>query len=367
MDVNKGLPIDERRTDALVSLATTARALLLVLIAAALFWLLADIVLLIFAAALIAVALRGISDSLARRSKIGPLMSLFLVAMALFSGFIMLGFWFGPSFAHEFRQLGGAIDHALASARSRYGDTAWGHMLIGMKQDVTNGHASLLGTSAESLVMGTLGSVGSIFLVVVTGLYLAGTPELYVEGVIRLVPVDRRERARVIAHEVGHVLRWWMLGQLVDMIAVGVLASVGLSLLHLPMALALGVLAGLLTFIPYAGAFIAAVPGILVALTVGLPTVFWVIMVYLCCHGVEGYLISPLVTRRTVLLPPALTVFSMTVLGVIYGGFGVMIATPISAVGLVLCREIYIVDTLGDRSHGPLVLNPRSGDSARPS
>lgn len=364
IDVSAPKPIDERRTEALVSIARTARALLLVLISAALFWLLADIVLLIFAAGLIAVALRGISDALARHTRFTPAGALVVVITISFMILVLLGFWFGPAFADEFSQLGGAIQKAFASAQARYGHTAWGQALLGMKHNIADGHATLIGTSAASVVMGTLGSVGSLFLVFVTGLYIAGTPGLYLEGMIRLLPLPHRERGREIVLEIGHVLRWWMLGQLVDMLAVGVLASVGLSLLHVPMALALGVLAGLLTFIPYVGAFIAAVPGIVVALTVSLPTVFWVIVIYLACHGIEGYVISPIVTRRTVHLPPALTVFSMAVLGVIYGGFGIVIATPITAAGLVLFREIYVADVLGDRSHEPLV-SPWRGKTRR--
>lgn len=334
---------------ALASLARTARVFLIVLIAAAAFWLLADIVLLIFAAVLIAVALRGLSDALSRATGLPQPVSLAGVTLAVVAGIVGLGFWIGPQFVHELGQLG----HALNRVADRYGKTDWGRALLAAVHRLEHDRNGF-GASA-SVVARALGGVGSLFLILVTALYLAAAPDLYLDGAIRLVPVERRGRARQIALEVGSVLRWWMLGQLIDMLVVGVLASIGLELLHLPMAMALGVLAGLLTFIPYIGAFIAGIPGVIVAMTVGLPTVVWVIAVYLFCHGVEGYVVSPLVTRRTVHLPPALSVFSMALLGVIYGGLGVVIATPITAAVLVLCHEVYIADMLEDRAGSRMI------------
>jgi predicted PurR-regulated permease PerM len=148
---------------------------------------------------------------------------------------------------------------------------------------------------------------------------------------------------------------------MIDMLVVGALATAGLFLLHVPLPIALGILAGVLTFVPYLGAIMAGIPAVIVALTVGPSTVLWVIILYLICHTVEGYIVAPLVMRRTVKLPPALTVLSMTILGVIYGLFGVLIATPLTAAVMVLVREIYVVDMLGDRhsDEGSLVVMRR--------
>ena len=153
--------------------------------------------------------------------------------------------------------------------------------------------------------------------------------------------------------EVGSTLQWWSLGQLIDMAVVGVLSGIGLMLLGVPLALALGVLAGLFTFVPYFGAIAAAVPAMLVGLTVSWQTALWVLVIFLICHGIEGYLVSPLVQRRTVHLPPALTILSMTILGTIFGPLGVILGTPVVAALLVIIREAYVGGVLGD----PEVLN----------
>lgn len=348
------------RTAALTSLARTARVALLVLIAAAVLWLLSDIVLLIFAAVLIAVALRGVSDWLSMRTHLPPWASLPIVTVVTVGAIVLFGLWLGPPFFAEFKQLGQIFNHAIATAKAHPDASRWDRILLGLKHVVMAHKGALLGHSATSVVAGTLGGIGSVVLVLITALYLAAAPQFYLNGSIRLFPLTYRPRAREIALEIGSVLRWWMLGQLVDMVVVAVLASVGLALLHVPLALALGVLAGLLTFIPYVGAFIAAVPGLVVAMTVGLSTVVWVIVIYLGCHMIEGYVVSPLVTRRMVHLPPAVTVFSMAIFGVIYGGFGVVIATPITAAALVLCREAYVADTLGDPDRSEIISAARS-------
>ncbi len=135
------------------------------------------------------------------------------------------------------------------------------------------------------------------------------------------------------------------------MLVVGTMAAVGLLLLGVPAPYALGVVAGLLTFIPYLGAVAAGVPAVLVAITVGWTTALWTVGVYTACHLVEGYIVAPLVQRRLIHLPPALTILSMTVMGALFGILGVILGTPLAALGLVLVREVYVKDTLGDNIH----------------
>lgn len=336
------------REESLAAMVGVMRLALIGALVGVVFWVLADIVLLVFAAVMLAVLLRGLADEVARYLPIKPLIAVLLVSLAvvlIFGGFLA---WIGPQILTEGRQLIGQISSFTSSFSQQYGQGVWGHWLHKLMHSMMSGNGAMVGSSATSLVMGTLGSLGGGLLIVVTAIYLAVTPRLYVEGCVRLAPRHYRERLGEILLTIAAVLRWWMVGQLVDMIVVGALASVGLTLLNVPLALALGVLAGLFTFIPYIGPVIAGIPGVIVAFTVSPMTVLWVVGVYLACHGVEGYLVAPLVQRRTVHLPPALTVFSMAILGAIYGIFGVVIGTPVTAAVMVLVRELYVADVLGD-------------------
>jgi predicted PurR-regulated permease PerM len=181
----------------------------------------------------------------------------------------------------------------------------------------------------------------------ITAIYFAIEPELYLGGVVQLMPPAYRLRGCKILRDVGKTLVLWSVGQFIDMMVVGALVAIGFSLLGMPLALALAVLAGLLTFIPFFGAILAAIPALVVGPAAGWHTAVWVLVVFVCCHVVEAYVVGPFVQRRTVRLPPALTVLSMTCLGSIFGILGVVLGAPVAAVLLVVVREAYVDDVLG--------------------
>ena len=176
-----------------------------------------------------------------------------------------------------------------------------------------------IASSTEAVVASTADDLITAFVLVITAIYFAINPGLYVRGVVALVPEPYRNRAREVMHDIWMTLSWWLIGQCIDMAVVGLMSAIGLSLLGVPLALALAMLAGLLTFIPYFGAIAAAVPAVMVSLTVNWHLALWVLGVFLCCHAVEGYVIAPLVQRRTVHLPPAMTILSMMILGNVPG------------------------------------------------
>lgn len=309
-------------------------------------WLLSDIVLLIFLAVLIAVVLRGVSNWTARKTGFGEHLMLAIVSLAFFALLVWFLYYIGPRLVSQSQALWATMQQRLVHLQQTYGNTDWGHLLLRqLSSEATTGHIT---GYASSLASFTAGGLVTVFVLIVTALYFAISPMLYVEGVVRLFPLQYRPRARHVLLDIGHTLRWWSLGQLVDMIVVGVLSGIGLAILGVPLALSLGVVAGLFTFVPYFGAIAAAIPAMLVALTISWQTSLWVLVIFLGCHSLEGYLISPLVQRRTVDLPPALTILSMTILGTIFGPLGVILGTPVAAVLLVTVREAYVAEVLND-------------------
>ena len=327
--------------------ARTLRVIAILSAVALAVWALADVVLLIFMAALLAIILRGISGWLAGRTGAPLKLMLAIVTLAISALLVALLYYIGPRLVTQtqamFEQLNRTIDHL----RQAYGDTAWGQLLfqhLSPEQLMTSGVFGSAGAVATS----TVGDVVSGFVLVVTALYFAVAPDLYVDGIVRLFAIPYRTRARTALDHVGRTLRLWSLGQLIDMIAVGVLTGIGLTLLGLPLALALAVLAGLLTFIPYFGAIAAAIPAALLAFAEDWRKAVWVAVIFTIAHMVEGYIISPLVQRNTVDLPPAMTILSMTILGTLFGTPGVILGAPVAAAVLVLVREVYVGGVLGD-------------------
>lgn len=337
---------------AAADIARTIRWIAILAALALIVWALSNIVLLIFLAALIAVMLRGVADWASQRT--GAPQGAMLAVVTVLLAALLIGFlyYIGPRLASESQALWDQLRHGIDHLRDTYENTQWGQAIfqrLSPPQGMQDHIISYAGTVASSAI----GGVTTGFILIVTALYFAISPDLYIGGIVRLFPLSYRPRSRQVLHEIGRTLRRWSLGQLIDMCVVGVLVGIGLSLLGVPLALALGVLAGLLTFIPYFGAIASAVPAVLVALAVSWQAALWVVVIFLICHTIEGYLIGPIVQRNTADLPPALTILSMTVLGTLSGPVGVILGAPVAAALLVLVREAYVRDVLGDAELPP--------------
>ncbi len=231
---------------------------------------------------------------------------------------------------------------------------AWGRQLLqdlDRLQVVGRGHGLSRITTIFST---TVGGALSLIAILFTGLYLAFDPTLYRRGVLRLAPLGMRRRAAEILDALETTLRGWLVSQSFSMTIVGLATTFGLWLLGIPLALALGLIAFLFTFVPYVGPIVAAVPAILVALTISPTQAMYVGLLYLGVQMVEGNLLTPLIQQRMIRLPPALTLAAQMLMGVLLGTVGVVLATPIAACCLVLAQKLYVEDTLGDSMAEPL-------------
>jgi predicted PurR-regulated permease PerM len=134
---------------------------------------------------------------------------------------------------------------------------------------------------------------------------------------------------------------------------VGVLTTLGLWLLGIPSALALGLLAGVLEFVPFLGPILSAVPAVALALGEGMDTMLWVVGLYVAVQQIEGALITPLVQQHTVDLPPALTIFAIVAFGVLFGPLGILLATPLAVVVFVLVKKLWVREVLHENTELP--------------
>jgi predicted PurR-regulated permease PerM len=329
-----------RGIDRTLRVTTVATAILLAI------WLLKDVVLLAFAAVLVACVLRLASDQLSQAIGIGQGWALLLVVLALVSVVGLLGWWRGPMIADQAVELGTELQKQAQALWSRFGQTRWGTALVGRLRDAIQGSTGGVGGYLTGVASSTLGIVGSALVVAATGLFLAIAPGNYVAGAIRLLPPPRRQRGAAVLAELGRTLQLWFAGQLVDMLLVTILIGAGLFMLDVPLAMTLALFAGLLNFVPFVGALAGAVPAVLVAFGQSPSLALWVAGLFLVVQTIEGNIIAPLIQKRTVSLPPAITIFSQTVLGTLFGIFGVILATPITAATLVFVRMSYVESVL---------------------
>jgi predicted PurR-regulated permease PerM len=258
-------------------------------------------------------------------------------------------YWGGRAVAQQFAELAQEMPRSLGKLREQLQQSEWGTWLIQQSPD----SAEQLPVSSEevtSFISSAASSLGNgllaILIVLFVALYLAIDPHTYAAGLVRLFPVDKRPRAREVFGEVEQTLEWWLVGKFLSMFVVAVLTYVGLLLIGVPLALALTVIAGLLTFVPNFGPILSALPAILLAFVSSPMTAAYVALLYLAVQTVESYLITPLIQQRTVSLPPALTIVAQVAMGVLLGAGGVILATPLTAAALVIVRRVYIQDTL---------------------
>jgi predicted PurR-regulated permease PerM len=201
-------------------------------------------------------------------------------------------------------------------------------------------------SQATDALLTAVSALAAVLVILFVGLYVAAQPSLYQRGIRRLVPVARRQRADEVLFEVTSVLRWWLIGKILSMVLVGVLTTLGLWWLDVPLALTFGLLAAALTFIPNFGPVLSVVPPALLALADDPTRAIYVAALYLAIQTVESYAVTPLIQRRTVSMPPALTITSQIVLGVLVGGIGVAVATPLTAAAMTMVRMLYVEDLL---------------------
>ena len=308
---------------------------------------LADVLLLLFAAVLLAAVLHGAAERIGRLLHVRGSVALAAILLIATLVVALSVFFRGPSIVAEVLRIGAQIGGEGEKLRRSLSGEPWAEHLV------ARGEAYLSGSHWVGMVSGfasgTLGVLGSLLVLVVAGLYFAVAPDLYVDGTIRLVPFGYRPRARAIMAALGSTLRWWFIGQAIDMAVIGVLTGVGLLLLGVKLALTLAAIAALCNFVPYIGAICGAVPAVLVALGQGPREAAAVALLFLAVQTLEGNVTAPLIQRRTVALPPVLTIFSQTVLGTLFGPLGLILATPLTAAATVLVRTIYVEDVLGDR------------------
>jgi putative permease len=198
--------------------------------------------------------------------------------------------------------------------------------LQGMAQEAMGGVAQV-----TRAVGGIIGAVTTLILIVVLGIYFALEPRLYRRGLAWLMPADRRDHFETTAQLMGSSLRRLMAGRLLGMVIEGTAAWLLLELYGVPMAALLGLLTGLLAFLPNIGAPISGLLMILVGFSGSTDMGLYCIAVYLTVHTVDGYLIVPMVARRTVDLAPALVLGAQLIMGALFGILGLALADPIVA------------------------------------
>lgn len=320
-------------------------------------WAWRHVLLLVFASVLIAVGLNAMAVAVAKRTPLSRGWSLALSALlvvALLAGAVWL---FGAQVGAQVSDLANRIPRAWSDLRTMLSDTPWGAEAMRQLQDsaASQGTQGALGALGRvgGWTMSIAGAALDAVVVVIGAVFLAVSPKPYREGVLILFPKAVRGDVRDAMDNAGRALAKWLMGTLVSMAVVGVLVGITLWLLGVPAFLALALIAGLAQFLPLIGPLIAAVPAILLALTVGLDTALWVALAYFVISQLEANLIYPLIQKRAVSLEPALTLFAIIAAGLVLGPLGALLAVPLAVLMTIFVIRFYVNGVLGESEKPP--------------
>jgi predicted PurR-regulated permease PerM len=311
---------------------------------------------LIFAGMLLGVALNALTAMLGRIVKLPHPLRLTIVCLVLatlFAGVVFLG---GATIAEQATALSDTIKGQLvgvkaflerngidtsyfelgnssatpASSTSATPSPAPTHNLPSAGALASSGGAIV--SQTFKLLLGTLSAVGNFFIVLFLGLTFAAQPGVYRSGLLFMVPARHRARATVIVNRIGETLERWLIAQIITMFVVFVVTWIGLSIIGVQGSFILGIQAGLLTFIPTVGALIGGLIVVLASLASGWVAAFSAFLLFLGIHALESYILTPMLQRQALEIPPATLFAFQILLGVVFGIWGLALALPLMAI-----------------------------------
>lgn len=257
-----------------------------------------------------------------------------------------------PKIAIQAEELKDRLPQAINYVQEQVSGVQWFEQLTDHVKEVgsSDTEVSTVLTGITHFFSSTLNGVGSFAIAVFLALFISVNPSLYINGTISLIPTSHRERSREVLNACGSALSGWLVAKIASMILVGLLTTVGLWALGIDLALILGVIAALLSFIPNIGPIIAFVPAALVSVITGMDALLYVTFLYVGVQTVESYILTPILQSKIANLPPALTLLAQVILGSMVGMTGILLAAPLTVTLMVIINMLYVQDLLESKS-----------------
>ena len=323
-------------------------------------WYFAATLFLIFAGMLLGVALNAMSNLLGRVVRLPHALRLTIVCLAvagMLSGIIFLG---GTTIAQQTTVLSNTLKSQLVSVKGFLERNGIDTSLFDFGSLSSQSDASApaapgpppthslpsAGTIASSggaifsqslkLILGTASAVGNFFIVLFLGIAFATQPSVYRNGLLFIAPAKHRPRAVVIVDRIGETLERWLIAQIITMAAVFFVTWIGLEIIGIQSAFILGIQAGLLAFIPTVGAILGGLIVVLASLASGWVAALSAFVLFLGVHALESYVLTPIIQRQALDIPPATLFAFQILLGVVFGVWGLALALPLMAIAKVM-------------------------------
>ena len=320
-------------------IATSLLALILLL------WWMRDLVVLLFGAMVTAVLLTVVAEPLSKATGLGRRAGLAMAIGTILLAGGLLAFFFGSQIQAQFGELSSRLPQGWADLRNAVAAYPGGGQLLAA-MDTAEGSGTAVLARMGKLLLAVGNGLLDLILILVGGIFFAAQPLQYRDGFLKLLPIYWRPPVGEALDDSGRALRLWLRGQLISVLLVGSLTWIGLAIAGVPAAFALGIIAACLEVVPYVGPIVSAIPGLLLAVAVAPETAGWALAVYVGVQQLEGNLIQPLVQKKVVMLPPAVTLFGMVAAGLLFGFVGILFAAPGAVVAYVLLKRLYVREVL---------------------
>ncbi|WNO54833.1 AI-2E family transporter [Stakelama saccharophila] len=305
-----------------------------------------DLIILAFGSMLVAIVIHALADiygrylHLPRRVQV-PAGTLTVLAVIAF-----LVWLFAYQFGAQVNALVVALPGLIADLEQHMSQSPVGTKIVNAVEAAFAG--SRVAQDIGGLVTGAGELILNFILMLVGGIFFAADPSVYSRGFLMLFPRSKRDAFAHALDDTSRTLRLWLQAQLISMLSMGAMVGVGLWIAGVPSAAALGLLAGLSEFIPYVGPTAAMLPALGLAATKGTSPLIGALVTYAVVRLIQTNFITPLVQQRVVRIPPAITVFAIIGIGVVFGLFGLFFSAAILVVFYTLIRRLYLRETLGE-------------------
>ncbi|WP_428329834.1 AI-2E family transporter [Mucilaginibacter sp.] len=298
-----------------------------------------NVVLMVLAGTLISTYFHGLGDIIQRKTKLNRKLAM---TISVAGSFVLLGtlLWFmGNEIQHQVKALSNSLPHTISNAKAKLSETSIGQAIL---DSVSSDNSDQMMTTAKSFFSTGFGVLGDMYIILFLGIFLTASPNLYKDGIILLLPKHKKRLGHHVLDRISHSLKGWLKGMLLSIVLIIILLAAGLSIIGIPVALILALIAGMLKIIPNIGSLIAMIPGVLLALTISTNTAIIVAILYIVSQTIVSNIVTPLIQKKMINLPPALTLISQLIMGTLSGALGIILAVPLLAIIIILVDELYV-------------------------
>ena len=305
-----------------------------------------NVLLMALAGSLIAVYFHGLGDLIESKTRLSRKFAMIIsVSITILIMGVLL--WFiGSKVQSQIAQLSNSLPHTINSAKAKLAETPAGQKVL--EYSAGDNSKKLLDT-VQTFFSTSFGVLGDIYIITFLGIFFTASPSLYKNGILALVPGNKKALASCIMDRVSLSLKGWLKGMLLSMVLITILITLGLTIIGVPAALVLGLITGITEIIPNIGPLIAMIPGVLLGLTMGTGTAIIVALLYIVSQTIVANIVTPLIQKKMINLPPALTLISQLIMGTLSGALGIILAVPLLAILIILVDELYVkkIDNIG--------------------